>query len=132
MRRSMMPVRSRIHSSEVSTIRSKSWFVSRPSGTYMPVPAMVAPRISGRGVTIRLDFFPNVLVHALLHERGHGVNRAPDGALRAAPVPDEAHAIHPEQGRRGMLFPVDLLHHAAQGRLHQDRAEHRHRVALHL
>src|SRR5262245_48991396 len=74
MRRSTIPVRSRIHSSEVSTIRSRSWLVSRPSGTYMPVPAIVAPRTSGRGVTVRLDFFPDVLVHALLDEGGHGVD----------------------------------------------------------
>ncbi len=33
-----MPVRSRIHSSLVSTMAVRSWFVSTFSGTYMPVP----------------------------------------------------------------------------------------------
>src|SRR3989442_13875074 len=101
IRRSTMPVRSRIHSSEVSTIRSKSWFVSRVSGTYMPVPAMAAPRTSGRGVTIRLDLFPDVLVHALLHEGGHRTDRASNGARAAAAMADETDTIDAEQrGRR--------------------------------
>src|SRR5215208_1118037 len=54
MRRSLMPVRLVIHSSEVSTIRSRSALVSTRSGTAMPQPViaalrMVVPRIAGLG-----------------------------------------------------------------------------------
>src|SRR4051812_35916323 len=42
IRRSLIPVRCMIHSSLVSTIRERSSFVSRFSGTYDPVPAMMA------------------------------------------------------------------------------------------
>src|SRR3954449_7877883 len=52
MRRSLMPVRLVIHSSEVSTIRSRSALVSTRSGTAMPQPViaalrMVVPRVTG-------------------------------------------------------------------------------------
>jgi hypothetical protein len=43
MRRSLMPVRCVIHWSLVSTMRDRSSFVSRFSGTKLPVPAMMAP-----------------------------------------------------------------------------------------
>src|SRR6185436_6184797 len=77
IRRSRIPVRARIHSSDVSTIFSRSWFVSTRSGTYMPVPAMVAPRIrSGCGDMVRLDLVLDVLVHAVLDEPRHGADRA--------------------------------------------------------
>src|SRR6266498_2011991 len=90
IRRSTMPVRSRIHSSEVSTMRSKSALVSTRSGTYMPVPTMVAPRIaSGRRIMIRLDLLPDVLVDPLFDEADHGTDRAPVRAHPAAPVADE-------------------------------------------
>src|SRR5687768_6857058 len=52
MRRSLMPVRLVIQSSEVSTIRSRSALVSTRSGTAMPQPViaalrMVVPRVTG-------------------------------------------------------------------------------------
>src|ERR1044072_2774515 len=75
IRRSRMPVRSTIHSSEVSTSFARSAFVSTRSGTYMPVPVIVAPRIpSGRRIMIGLDLLANVFVDAALHERGQGVD----------------------------------------------------------
>src|SRR3954463_3458278 len=54
MRRSLMPVRLVIHSSEFSTIRSRSALVSTRSGTAMPQPViaalrMVVPRVAGLG-----------------------------------------------------------------------------------
>src|SRR5262245_46471157 len=125
MRRSWMPVRSRIHSSDVSTIFSRSKLVITPSGTCIPVPTMVAPRTSSGGFTVRLDFFPNVLVHALLHERDHGTNRTPNRLGPTAAVTDEAHPVHAEQRGRRMLLPVELPHQAAQGGPHQQGAQRR-------
>src|SRR5881628_664656 len=116
IRRSTMPVRSRIHSSEVSTIRSKSALVSTRSGTYMPVPTMVAPRIaSGRRIMIRLDLLTDMLVDALIDEADQGADRAPVRAHSAAPVADEADAVHAQQGRCAVLLPVDPLLDPAQG-----------------
>src|SRR2546425_6199374 len=99
IRRSTMPVRSRIHSSEVSTILSKSALVSTRSGTYMPVPVMVAPRTpSCRGDMIRLDLFPDVLVHPLLHEASQRPYGAAESLGLAAAVADETHPVDPQQG----------------------------------
>src|SRR5512134_3624888 len=104
MRRSRMPVRSRIHASEVSTMRSRSALVSTRSGTYMPVPAMVAPRRdSGCRVMVRLDLLADVLVDAVLDERGDRADRALERPRAAAAIADEAHAIDAEQ-RGGAVF----------------------------
>ena len=46
-RRSLIPLRVRIHSSEVSTIFSRSALVSTPSGTAEPTPAIRIPNASG-------------------------------------------------------------------------------------
>src|SRR5512137_556562 len=108
MRRSTMPVRSRIHSSEVSTMRSRSEFDSTRSGTYIPVPAMVAPRTpSRRAVMVRLDLLADVLVHPLLDELGQRPDRAPERPHPARAMADEAHAVDPEQRGRPVLLPVD-------------------------
>src|SRR5689334_5167422 len=108
MRRSRMPVRSTIHSSDVSTIRDRSSFVSRRSGTYMPVPVMVTPRTpSGRRIMIGSDLLADVLVDALLHERGDAVDRAPERAPPARAVTDETYAVHAEKGHRAVFLPVD-------------------------
>src|SRR6266487_3053281 len=133
MRRSRIPVRSRIHSFEVSTMRSKSWFVSTRSGTYMPVPVIVAPRsTSGGRVMVRLDLLADVLVHALLHETRQGADRAAEGARSARPVPDEAHAVHAQQGCRAKLLPVDAGLETAERRAHEQRANRGETVAPHL
>src|SRR5262245_42165829 len=129
IRRSRIPVRSTIHSSEVSTMRSRSALVSRFSGTYIPVPVIVAPRIaSGCGVMVRLDLLANVLVHSLLHERGHGADRALECARTARPVADEAHAVDAEQRRRAVLLPVELVLEAHHRRAHEQHAQHRQHV----
>ena len=71
MRRSRMPVREVIHSSEVSTIFSSSALVSTLSGRYLPVPMMETVRL-GRcvrvrgwsgGVMVNLDGLDDVRVH---------------------------------------------------------------------
>src|SRR5262245_32712865 len=133
MRRSRMPVRSTIHSSDVSTSRSRSWFVSTRSGTYMPVPVIVVPRMpSSRRVMVRLDLLADVLVHALLHERGERVDRAPECAWAARAVADEADAVDAEQRRRAVLLPVDARAQPVERALHEQRAEHGERVLLDL
>src|SRR5262249_44585355 len=87
IRRSRMPVRSTIHASDVSTIVARSAFVSTRSGTYMPVPAMVTPRIvSGCRIMVRLDLLADVLVHAPLDERGERVDGAAERARATRPV----------------------------------------------
>src|SRR5262245_3044821 len=128
MRRSEIPVRSRIHSSEVSTIRSRSKLLSTRSGTCMPVPTMVTPRTSGSGFTVGLDFLSNMLVDALLDEAGHGADRAADRLGAAAAVAHEADAVDAEQRRGGVLLPVELTHQPLERRSHEDRTHHGHRV----
>src|SRR5215510_4923472 len=133
MRRSRMPVRSTIQSSDVSTSFSRSWFVSTRSGTYMPVPVMVVPRMpSGRRVMVRLDLLADVLVDALLDERGDRVDRAPERARSARAVADEADAVDAEQRRGAVLLPVDARAQARERALHEQGAEHGERVLLHL
>src|SRR5580765_7314312 len=133
MRRSRMPVRSRIHSSEVSTILARSALLSTRSGTYMPVPTTAAPRmVSGGSDMVRLDLFADVLVDAVLHEAREREDRTAEGARLAAPVPNETHTVDPEQRRGAVLLPVDLGLEALQGRQHQQRAEAREQVALEL
>src|SRR4029077_618153 len=103
MRRSRMPVRSTIHSSDVSTSFSRSWFVSTRSGTYMPVPVIVVPRkTSGRRVMVGLDLLAYFLVPFLLDERAERVDRAAERPRPARAVADEADAVHAEH-RRGTV-----------------------------
>src|SRR5262249_44213033 len=129
MRRSRMPVRSTIHSSDVSTSFSRSRFDSTRSGTYMPVPVMVVPRMpSGRRVMVRLDLLADVLVDALLHERGERVDGAAERPRAAGAVADEAHAVDPQQRGGAILLPVDARAQPAQRPLHEERAEHGERV----
>src|SRR5918998_289152 len=66
MRRSLMPVRLVIHSSEVSTIRSRSALVSTRSGTAIPQPViaalrMVVPRVTGLGGRDSITGTPTVV-----------------------------------------------------------------------
>src|SRR5438105_3253744 len=133
IRRSRMPVRSRIQASEVSTIRSRSALVSTRSGTYIPVPAMVAPRIvSSRGDMIGKDLLANVLVDALFDETGERTNRAVAclGAARA--MTDEAHTVDTEQRRGAVFLPVDLGLEPPECRPHQQRTQAREKIAVEL
>lgn len=84
MRRSRMPVRVTIHSSEVSTIRSRSAFVKTCSGRAMPHPVMAAFR------TFRGYPFP------------HGAVSAPQApCLRLAARPPDG--LAPGRGRLLLL-----------------------------
>src|SRR5216117_2999167 len=133
MRRSRMPVRSTIHSSDVSTSFARSWFVSTRSGTYMPVPVMVTPRMpSGRRVMVGLDLLADVLVDALLDERGERVDGAAERSRAARAMADEAHAAHAEERSGAVSLPVDPGAEAMERAAHEQRAEHRQRVALDL
>src|SRR4051812_38656651 len=94
MRRSRIPVRSRIHSSLVSTMRSKSALVSTRSGTYMPVPTIVAPRKeSGRADMVGEDLLSDVFVDALFDVTRQRADRAAERLGLARAVADEAHAV---------------------------------------
>ena|SRR5690606_29648611 len=72
MRRSRIPVRSRIHSSDVSTIFDRSSLVSFLSGTYMPTPEMQARLIVNLLYSSLLDDFHtrrNVYMEPLVRNR---------------------------------------------------------------
>ena len=65
---------------------------------------MVVPRMpSGRRVMIGPDLLADVLVDALLHERGQRVDGAAERPRAAGTVPDEAHAVHAQQRRAAVL-----------------------------
>src|SRR5262249_24999041 len=120
-------------SSDVSTSFSRSRFDNTRSGTYMPVPVMVVPRMpSGRRVMVRLDLLADVLVDALLHERRERVDGAAERARAARAVADEADAVHAQQRGGAVLLPVDPSAQPAERRLHEERAEHGERILLHL
>src|SRR5689334_12693638 len=114
-------------------MRSRSRLLSTRSGTYMPVPAMVAPRRdSGRGDMVRLDLLADVLVHALAHELGERADRALERLGPARAVSHEAHAVHAEQRRRAVFLPVQRRAQPAQRRRHEHDTEARHQVARDL
>src|ERR1022692_3535983 len=71
MRRSLMPVRVVIHSSEVSTIFSRSALVRIFSGTYEPTPVMEQER-TWRSCGGR-DFFDLAVIWWVGRELGRGV-----------------------------------------------------------
>src|SRR5262245_49626600 len=108
-RRSLIPVRVAIHSSEVSTIFSRSAFVRTRSGSAEPVPRITArrsPRViepphsrvgAGRHLRLRrpdrgqlehLVAYP--VVHAVLDEIVRDANGVLDGAHRGAAVTDDS------------------------------------------
>src|SRR5690349_8892254 len=63
------------------------------SGSARPVPTMVAPRgASGLGIQAPQEV-ADVLVHALLHERGRAQHARADGARVRAAVADEDDAV---------------------------------------
>src|ERR1044072_5768688 len=133
IRRSMMPVRPPIHPSHVSTIRAKSSLVRTRSGTYMPVPEMVAPRMElSRADMVGENLLANVLVHPLFHETRERADRAPKRLGAARAVADEAHTVHSQERRGPVLLPVDLGLEPAQRRQHEHRPQARQQVAAQL
>src|SRR4051812_26930636 len=110
MRRSPMPVRERIHSSDVSTIFSNSAFVRMRSGRYEPVPIIEtvrlgrSRRVRGRGsgwlgllVMIALHLLDKVWIKLVADHFRRGAQGVLDGQRRGAAVGDNGDAIDAEQ-----------------------------------
>src|SRR2546425_961604 len=139
MRRSRMPVRDVIHSSDVSTILSRSAFVRTRAGRDEPVPRMIA-RLSPRVIeTLRLhvsagpdsvgcavprshpeDFVVDAIVHPGPDEilgHAHGVLDGPHG--RSA-VADDSGRPHTEKRHPPVFGVVDLLAKVAERRAGQE------------
>ena len=76
MRRSRMPVRSTIHSLEVSTIFSRSEFVNRCSGTYDPVPMSATGSLLKGFVKSFMSFYFVRTDHTPQRRRRHSSIRA--------------------------------------------------------
>src|SRR2546422_3747558 len=139
MRRSRMPVRVAIQSSEVSTIFSRSAFVRTRSGRADPVPLMTArlsPRViepphpqvrSGRkrraliaGRRHPENLVVDAIIHAVPHEllrHAHGVL---DGAHRRPSVADDGRRPDSQERHAAIFGIVDLLAEIAEGRSRQD------------
>src|SRR6185295_16564936 len=127
-RRSRMPVREVIQSSDVSTIFSRSRLVRILSGSDDPVPRMtarVSPGIFGSlrdgadpgrgrrsGLAARRDP-DDLLVDPVVHPIAHEIERHPhgvlDGAHRGAAVTDDRRPAHAEERHATVLGIVDLL-----------------------
>src|SRR5437667_8211300 len=139
MRRSRIPVREMIHSSEVSTILSRSAFVSTRAGREEPVPRIIA-RLSPRVIeTPQLDiaagvdpvadaaarrhsedFVVDAIVHPVPHEilgHAHGVLDGPHGRPAVA---DDRRGPHAEKGHPPVFGVVDLLAEVAKRRARQE------------
>src|SRR5919106_1607775 len=150
IRRSLIPVRSVIHSSVVSTIFSRSLLVRTLSGTYEPVPMMcVRPivSVSRQGARLLIGNRLRRCAFSLFHgprgkPRGRTVNRRPDafcqtmlaGSQRRrqragdrarirATVRDDAHSVRAEQRRTPVFGVVDDLLEAQERRLEEQRTE---------
>src|SRR3972149_5843736 len=125
IRRSLIPVRSMIHESDVSTIFSNSLLVSVFGGACIPSPIILDPTIfpppfSHLPPAIRLSNSPmrtghlflsgnrpgDFLFHAALVKRSRGANRVFHRSRVRQPVADHEPPLHPQQ-RRAAVFRVD-------------------------
>src|ERR1051325_3606489 len=137
MRRSLIPVRVVIHSSEVSTIRMRSSFVSRFSGANLPVPTIETVRRvlaeSGRGFErgcrfmITANLLDDMRVHLLFNRLGRDAQRILDRQRRARAVGDDADSIHAEQWTAAVLLVIGFVTNRAKRILRQKRAQFSHR-----
>src|SRR5437870_1301598 len=118
MRRSLIPVRVKIQSSVVSTIFSRSAFVSTRSGTYEPVPTMWTDLVCrfDRGlrscgllelVIETFDVLDDVFVEVTLDEFGRDADGVFDGLGRAGAVRLDANAVDTEQHRAAVRVRVE-------------------------
>src|SRR6266850_1020512 len=115
-RRSRMPVRERIQSSDVSTIFSRSRLVRILSGSDDPVPRMTArfspgifgslrgDPVAGRDRRAELagrrdpdDFLMDPIVHPIAHEVEGDPHGVLDGAHRGAAVADDGRPTHAQE-----------------------------------
>src|SRR5205814_4355013 len=116
MRRSLMPVRVVIHSSEVSTIRDRSALVRRFSGTQLPVPTIETVRRalpeSGRGFErgcrfmITADFLDDMRVELMFNRLGRHPERVLDCERGARTVRDDANSVYAEERAAAVVFVV--------------------------
>src|SRR5262245_27514493 len=98
MRRVLMPVRSTIHSSVVSTRRSKSALVSSPSGASEPIPTMPMAGSAGnfaKRQPLQLAF--DLLVDALARIARGDVDGVLDRFGRRAAVRDDDRAVDAQE-----------------------------------
>src|SRR3989338_2516793 len=99
---SFMPVREVIHSSVVSTIFSKSLFVTILRGRYDPKPIM--PTFLDSHISlVTLQFFYNVFIHVLCHELGRNLYGVLYRLRRGRAVAYDAPSINPQK-RRPAIF----------------------------
>src|SRR5437763_15510143 len=136
--RSLMPVRVVIHSSEVSTIFSRSAFVRMPSGYARPVPSIAAltspiglPAFlnfrggaQGRGLArVRLaDAALDARERAVLGELLHVADGVAHGARVRAAVADDDDAANAQKRRAAVLGVVEPLPQVLEGGARQHRA----------
>src|SRR2546428_9572126 len=137
--RSRMPVREAIHSSDVSTIFSRSAFVRTRSGRADPVPLMTArfsPRViepphpqvrTGRkrrapiaGRRHPENFVVDAVIHAVLHEFLRHAHRVLDGTHGRPSVADDRRRPDPQERHAAVLGIVHFLAEVAEGRTRHD------------
>src|ERR1035437_4219487 len=138
-RPSLIPVLVVIHSSVVSTIFSRSKFVSTLAGTYEPVPMIWMAdlfgirlnseldfgRIFGKSAfrVMFLDFVLDEAIGIVLHELTRDANGVGDGFLVRLAMADDADPVNPHERSPAVLrvigFALDLL----QGVLHEESAQ---------
>src|SRR6267378_1235199 len=135
IRRSLIPVRVVIHSSEVSTIFSKSLFVRTRSGVQEPTPTMWTSRAGLIMPTSRAEASCGLrgqLVQILADEVGHarlgaprrGADRVLDRARVAAAVRDDAGPVHAQKRRPTDLGVVHPPLQPSNRRLQEKSREH--------
>src|SRR5580658_2230785 len=104
--RSRIPLRARIHSSEVSTIRARSSLVKMRSGAYEPVPSMTVERLGmpevladghAEELVRACDVSLHPLVHVRLDDLAGRADRALDGVAVRGAVRLEDVAAKPEK-----------------------------------
>src|SRR6267154_1151922 len=139
--RSRIPVRERIHSSEVSTIRSRSVLVRTLSGSEEPVPRMIArrpvramslPRWQGRGdragtrVGARRqsrDLVMDPRVDPIAMEIKRDPHSVLDRPGRRPAVTDDGGRAHAQERNPPIFGVIDLLPKGAESRTGQQVSE---------
>src|SRR5688500_4283601 len=116
MCRRSMPVRVLIHSSVVSTIFSRSAFVSTRSGRYLPVPAMREYIL----MTPILDELANLQWNALACFDNRRLDGVLERELIGGSVALQHDAVEPDEARSVITARVDALAQPLQRRLSHD------------
>src|SRR6059036_3189859 len=134
-RRSRMPVRVVIHSSEVSTILSRSALVRIRLGRAEPVPRITARRVTSishlqRGLARKgdprpsgchlEDFIVDPVVDPVAHEIQRHADGVLDGPSRRPTVADDRRRPDSEEGHAPILSVIHLLAEVSKGGPRQD------------